>query len=74
MIPKWWLFRSNGYAKFYWDILIIMLATYNIFAIPYVIVFDAENAETVIYKFVIWIIALIFILDIILNFFTSYVN
>ena len=78
--------------RFWWDIVIILLATFNSFAIPFLIafepvvrldiftrlcatalVFDVQSANSVSYKVFDYLVAVVFVSDMLINFRTTFV-
>jgi hypothetical protein len=59
-------------AKFYWDVLIIVLAIYNTVTIPIAVCFEPEWAKSSAYIGVDLLFNIIYIFDIAVNFRTTY--
>ena len=68
------LWKSTSQIKIRWDIFIMLLATINCFQVPYNVVF-VEAGDSSIFEIVInAIIDIFFILDVIINFRTSFIH
>lgn len=68
------ILRESGTTKLNWDISIIVFAIYNSIMTPFNIAFDNEFAGSILSLIIESIINVFFIVDIIINFRTSYMN
>ena len=68
------IIRLSSKLRFRWDILIILLALYNSITIPINIAFDPESLNSVGIAIFESFIDLIFFIDIMINFRTSYIS
>lgn len=66
--------RASSKCKLRWDVFVILLAVYNSFAIPYGIAFRPPAFEEVPLDLLNIIIDLLFLVDIIVGFRTTYIN
>jgi len=66
------MFRQNSAAKFKWDMIIIILAIFNSISLPFTLAFIAE--EGVLYRILNILIDLFFVIDILINFRTSFIQ
>ena len=66
--------RNNDPFKEKWDIVIMALAIYNCFLIPYDIAFEPDVFKTPLIKAFNIIIDAVFLLDIVINSRTIYIN
>ena len=57
-----------------WDLAVIILVVYNCVSIPFEVAFEQKFAEHVVLDILDFIIDAIFFIDLIINFFTTYVN
>ena len=71
---SWFLFRNGDRFKTNWDLLIMILAIWNWFIIPFEVSFEPEFTRTVYFKISNNIIDFLFFGDIIVNFRTSFIN
>ena len=67
-----WMIRLNDPQKTKWDIVIIVLAVYNSFQIPFEIAFEPEEMKTAKFFVLNSLIDLMFGIDIVVNFRTTY--
>ena len=67
-----YMLRQNDPQKTKWDLIIIFLAIYNSFQIPFEIAFDPEDMKLPAFYVVNSLIDLVFLLDIIVNFRTTF--
>lgn len=74
MRPRKWVIRERNRCKFYFDILIIIFASFNSFSIPFAIAFKPDSLDHAGYIAANWIINGFFIFDIIISFRTTYMN
>lgn len=72
--PRKYILKSNSRFKFWFDMMIISLASFNVFSIPFIIAFDPVEADSPVYITVVWLINIIFVIDIFVNFRTTYIN
>ena len=68
------IFMELGSFKFYWDMLIILLAIFNCFSIPLMLAYQPSIHGTTVWSLINWIITGIFAVDLIINFRTTYVD
>ena len=66
------MLRQNDPQKTKWDLIIIFLAIYNSFQIPFEIAFDPEDMKLPAFYVVNSLIDFVFLLDIIVNFRTTF--
>lgn len=69
-----WILRESGQLRFYWDLIVISLAIYTSIVTPFFIAFDPDFGDHVIFTFNDWMVNIIFIFDIGVNFRTTYIN
>ena len=67
-----YMLRQNDPRKTKWDLVIIFLAIYNSFQIPFEIAFDPEDMKTAGFLVLNTLIDFVFLLDIIVNFRTTF--
>ena len=67
-----YMLRQNDPRKTKWDLVIIFLAIYNSFQIPFEIAFDPENMKIPVFYLINGLIDFVFLLDIIVNFRTTF--
>jgi hypothetical protein len=68
------LFRSGDGFRVKWDLLIMLLAIYNCFMVPVQFCFDPKFAESIYFTITDMLINLIFLIDILINFRTSFIH
>ena len=68
------MIKSQGLNKLRWDLSIIILAIYQAITIPISITYDPDDFSSPINKTIDSMIDLVFLIDIIINFRTSYVD
>lgn len=74
---RWYIISVGNTYKFYWDLFVILLAIYNAIALPLQICFTAveviysENSHL---KTLETSVDLFFAVDIVINFFTAYID
>jgi len=68
------LLRMNDPIKTNWDIFVMILATYNCFAIPYEVAFEPPMMEATFFTVLDWLIDFLFLVDIFINFRTTVIN
>lgn len=66
------MIKTNATAKTYWDLLIIILAIYNCFQIPFQIAFDPAFLDTQPVNIFNSVIDFLFLMDIVVAFRTTY--
>lgn len=66
--------RIHGRAKINWDIFIMILAVVNCFQIPYQVAFSENDNSNVAIDILNYFVDVFFILDVVINFRTSFVN
>ena len=69
-----WFIKGNGPARFRWDIIIILLSIYNSITIPVSIAFQPEILNHKYVTIFDAVVDLIFLLDIIISFRTTYMD
>ena len=69
-----WILRESGVVRLYWDISVIFFAIYNSIITPFVIAFEPSWDGSIGILLADWIINIFFIVDIFINFRTTYVN
>lgn len=67
-----WMIRLNDPQKTKWDVVIIVLAVYNSFQIPFEIAYEPESMKTAKFFVLNTLIDLMFGIDIVVNFRTTY--
>ena len=72
--PRKYIFKQNSRFKFWFDMMIISLASFNVFTIPFIIAFDPPEADSWWYMTIVYLINIIFVIDIVVNFRTTYIN
>jgi CRP-like cAMP-binding protein len=72
--PRNYIVKQNSKVKFWFDMMIISLASFNVFTIPFIIAFIPGWAESWYYITIIWLINFIFVIDIFVNLRTTYIN
>lgn len=72
--PRKYIIKQNSKFKFWFDMMIISLASFNVFTIPFIIAFDPPEANSWWYSTIVWLINIIFVIDIIINFRTTFIN
>ena len=73
-IPKEYIISFKTKMKKRWDVMIMVLAIYNSFIIPYDIVFKPYFRDYWSFIGINYFIDIIFIFDLIVGFFTSFIN
>ena len=68
------VWRHNNKWRIRWDLAVIVLVVYNCISIPFEVAFEQKFTEHVILDILDFIIDAIFFLDLVINFFTTYVN
>ena len=68
------IIRYNDGVKFWWDVFVIGLAIYNCLMIPLAIAFDSPYTEFILYIIFDFMIDFFFLIDIFVNFSTTYYN
>lgn len=71
--PKW-IIRESGKIRFYWDLVVISFAIYTSILTPFLLAFSPSWGENVAFIFIDWVINIVFIIDIGINFRTTYIN
>ena len=72
--PKYYIISTRSTNKFWWDALIILFACINAFSLPLEIAFE-DSIATVPGKDELTVLTtVIFLLDVVVGFFTSYIN
>jgi uncharacterized membrane protein (DUF485 family) len=66
--------KVNDSRKTIWDMFIISIAIYNCFSIPLKIAFEPPILETPLFEIADYIIDLLFVLDIVVAFRTTYID
>lgn len=69
-----YIIRESGETKLYWDISIIVFAIYNSVMTPFNIAFQNDFGENIDSHVIDWIINFIFLIDIFINFRTTFMN
>jgi hypothetical protein len=69
-----WILRESGVIRLTWDISVIFFAIYNSIMTPFVIAFNPSWQSDIFIVLVDWIINVFFIIDIGINFRTTYTN
>lgn len=69
-----WIIRESGTIRFYWDLIVISLAVYTSLVTPFFIAFDPPWGSHISFTFVDWIVNIVFIVDIGVNFRTTHIN
>lgn len=72
--PRSYIVKQNSRIKFWFDMMIISLASFNVFTIPFIIAFEPSWATTWWNIFIINLINFIFGIDILINLRTTYIN
>ena len=72
--PRKYILQQSSRFKFWFDMLIIVLASFNVFSIPFVIAFEPGFADHGAYVTLTWLITVIFVADIFINLRTTYIN
>lgn len=73
-LPKKYIISYKNNFRLRWDILVLILAIVNGIYIPLKLSFDPPEMNTVLYKIFDYIVDFIFIADIIIGFFVSYID
>lgn len=68
------MFRPNGNFRVRWDLFVMVLATWNCFSIPITVAFEPAFAETLVMFILNSCIDIFFLLDIFINFRTSFIH
>ena len=68
------MIKAQGSNRLQWDLMIIVLAVYQALTIPISITFDPDELNSPVIKTVDSLIDLVFIVDIVLNFRTTYID
>ena len=68
------IFRHNGPFRLRWDLIIILFTVYNCISIPYEVAFNASFSDSVVMVVVDHTIDVMFFMDVIFNFRTTYIN
>ena len=75
--PRWYVIDTFNIYKFYWDAFVILCATYNGLTVPVEVAFEEINEYLDSFAFLHSLdvfIDFIFIIDIVINFLTSYID
>jgi CRP-like cAMP-binding protein len=72
--PRKYILKHNSRFKFWFDMIIISLASFNVFSIPFVIAFEPSEADSPAYITIVMLINFIFVIDIFVNLRTTYIN
>ena len=67
-----WLMRIASPFRIRWDLFVMALATWNCFSIPFIVAFTPELSSNPVILYLNYLIDVIFFLDIVLNFRTTY--
>lgn len=73
-VEKKTLLSVNSPRKTYWDLFVMLLATYNCYSIPIDIAFEPEAFNTSTFKMFNSLIDCLFLLDMIVSFRTTYLD
>lgn len=71
---RWWFWRANNPLRIKFDLLVMILATFNWFQVPYQVAFTNPDDRNLFDEIFNAIIDITFITDVIINFRTSYFN
>lgn len=71
---KWFFYRAHSQCRIRWDLFIMLLATINCFQIPYNVAFSDIEDSNVFMDIFNGMIDFLFMLDVFVNFRTSYVH
>lgn len=69
-----WIISETGAVRLVWDMAVIIFAIYNSIMTPFLIAFDPPWSNSLAIVLVDWIINIFFIVDILINFRTTYTN
>jgi CRP-like cAMP-binding protein len=69
-----WMWKARGQKRLRWDLFIMLLATWNLFYVPYSVAFESNIGNEIITDIMNWFIDVFFILDILINFRTTIIN
>lgn len=72
--PRKYILKHNSKFKFWFDMVIISLASFNVFSIPFVIAFEPSEADSPAYITIVMLINVVFLIDIFVNLRTTYIN
>lgn len=72
--PRKYILQQSSRFKFIFDMVIIALASFNVFIIPFNIAFDPTFANHPLYKTISYLITIIYFADIFINLRTTYIN
>jgi hypothetical protein len=73
-VIKSFIFRPNDNFKSKWDLMVIFCAVFNCYTIPYKVSFEPPIMNTSFFTVLNLIIDIIFLIDILINFRTSYID
>lgn len=68
------MIQSRSKLRIRWDLFIMILATWNLFYVPYNAAFKDPIFTPIVADIMNWIIDMLFMLDILINFRTSILN
>lgn len=74
LVSKKWIISHKNKKKQVWDLMILFFATLNTIFVPLMIAFEPPELQTTLFTVFDIIVEIIFIIDIILMFMTSFVN
>jgi CRP-like cAMP-binding protein len=72
--PPKWIIRESGATRFYWDLVVISMAVYTSITTPFFLAFNPSWSSSIGTILIDWIVNIIFIIDIGVNFRTTYIN
>lgn len=68
------VFRGHSRLKLKWDLVVMIFAIFNCFTIPLQVAFEPKAMETLGFEILNWFIDLLFMLDLISNFRTTFIH
>ena len=69
-----WIFKIHDSFRIKWDLLIIILSTWNIIFIPINAAFEPQILESIAFDLINSVIDIIFIIDVFVNFRMTYID
>lgn len=73
-VNRWWFWRAHSQTRIRWDLFIILLATINCFQVPYNVAFADVGDTNIGLDIFNGFIDFFFMMDVVINFRTSYLN
>ena len=71
---KCFMIQSRSKLRIRWDLFVMLLATWNLFYVPYSVAFDSYIFSPLVADIMNWFIDIFFMLDILVNFRTTILN